>query len=81
MQRQEKNEPKEPTLMTPMLKLADKNFKSSCYNYMQTGIYLFIVSQSQLNLSLPCFVILELESTNTSLLPLGTMKNFVNRRY
>lgn len=41
MQRQEKNEPKEPTLMTPMLKLADKNFKSSCYNYTQTGIYLF----------------------------------------
>lgn len=75
-QGQEKNEPKELTLVTSILKLADETVKAAVITICKLK-FIHLFSQSQFNLSLPHFVILELESTNTSLLPAGTMKSLL----
>lgn len=76
-QGQEKNEPKELTLKTPILKLADENVKAAVITILKF-IYCFSVPIQ------PFFAPLCDIGTRVFkhfFLPAGTMKKFANRRY
>lgn len=78
---QEKNESEEPALRWHRCWSKQTRILSICCNCAQAGHSQLTISQLWLYLSVTCFVTLEQESVNISLLPAVPILSFGNRRY